>query len=76
MIEKNITTPDGRPVAFHDLPQSAFPFRVEAYDDDGNLVWEQTVDGPGAVEVPASPVHINEVRMICADGKVTSSIDE
>ena len=42
-----------KPVAFHDLPAEAFPLTMRAYRiDNDRLVWEQTLDGPGAVEIP------------------------
>lgn len=44
---------DGRPVAFVGFSEEAFPIHMEVFDDaTGELLWEQTVDGSGAVEVP------------------------
>ncbi len=39
--------------AFHDVDADTFPFKVETHDEaTGELLWEQTVHGPGAIKVP------------------------
>lgn len=42
-----------KPFAFHDLPASAYPFRVEALNEAGRVVWSVEVTAPGVVEIPA-----------------------
>lgn len=47
---------DGLPVAFHDLDADHFPFLIQLHDEvSGDLVFEQTVHGPGAVKIPGYP---------------------
>lgn len=50
--------PDGRPVAFGDLPREAFPVRITAFDPDGAVVWERTIEPYVAVDIPAPPEHL------------------
>lgn len=61
-----------RNLAFHDLPQSAFPFKIEFFNATGDLVHAIEVSGPGAVEVPGlRPQHGPvAVRVTYADGSV------
>lgn len=73
MIEENISTPDGKPVAFHNYPADAFPFRVVVYDDQGAQLWEETVEGPGVFVVPQTDVQPDDVRMFFADGSIVST---
>jgi hypothetical protein len=66
-----VEAPDGRPVAFHDLPASAFPFTVRFYDAEGTELWSATADGPGAMRIPGfdqPKVHKTVVEF--ADGTV------
>lgn len=52
-VGKLLKGSDGRPVAFRDLDSEDFPFLIQGHDEDtGDLVWAQTVHGPGALEVP------------------------
>lgn len=39
-------------VAFHDLPADHFPFTITITDDEFGVVWEETVEGPCALEIP------------------------
>lgn len=70
-MDKYGRTPDGRPVAFHDLNERAFPITVTAKRvSDDVTVWETQITGPGALEVPPlvdkhGPVYVN---LILADG--------
>lgn len=65
------------PVAFHDLPPSAFPMTVELVDRlSGDVVWSVQVDGPGAVKVPGRderPGGDVIARVTFADGHAAQS---
>lgn len=74
---------DGVPVAFHDLPADAFPFDVVLVDEDTDeVLWQFTVEGPGAIEVPGfggegrkvtAIVNYPEiVHVTTADGRTTT----
>lgn len=53
MIDPNITTADGKPVAFHDFKPEQFPFRVQFIDNDTEeLLHEVIVRGISHMEVP------------------------
>ena len=41
-----------KPVAFRDLPADHFPFTIRIVDDELGVVWEETIKGPCALEVP------------------------
>jgi hypothetical protein len=63
------------PVAFHDLPASAFPLVMELLDAKTRKVrWTATVTGPGGVRIPGK-AEINAgkpvlARVTFADGEV------
>ncbi len=42
---------DGNPIAFHEVSESVFPMTVEILLD-GEVIWSQTVEGPGALRIP------------------------
>ena len=61
--------------AFVDLAQSSFPFHVELLDaKTRTVVWETTVEGPGAMYVPGKSETNNgkpvDVRLTFPDGDV------
>lgn len=62
------------PVAFRDLPAAAYPFTIRAFrEDNGEKVWEETVDGPCALQVPAlRRIHgvAVQIEIAFADGSV------
>lgn len=71
-------TPDGRPVAFRDLPRSKFPFHIQVIDDQLGTVWEATVEGATALEVPGLGPERAEhryTRVVFADGEIQDSRD-
>lgn len=67
--------PDGRPVAFHDLPADHFPFTMTAYAPDGSVVWEETVkEAPVILEIPGTgPGSVERVEVRYANGEVHSN---
>lgn len=62
-----------KPVAFHDLPATSFPFHIIAIGYDDEILWEETVDSPGVLEVPGFHGAVKLVRMTFADGRVEES---
>ena len=62
-----------RPVAFRDLPASSFPFHIVALGHDDEVLWEETVTGPCALEVPGFHGAVKVVRVTFADGRVEES---
>jgi hypothetical protein len=65
-----VTTP---PVAFTDFPEEAFPFTIELLNEEREIVWAVTVDGPGVVSVPGPDVTgpgRKTARITYADGTV------
>jgi hypothetical protein len=62
--------------AFVDLPAADFPFRIRIVDDERGVVWEETVDGPGALAVPGfGPERADHrhVEVVYPDGSVVST---
>lgn len=61
-----------KPFAFHDLPATAFPFKIEMFTRDGRVVHEIEVTGPGAIEVPGLAAFYGPTgaRIRYADGRV------
>lgn len=63
-------------VAFHDLPQSKFPFTVNAYAEDSeideNPLWTRTAEGPSTMLIPGVLETGQRVRLVIhyADGTV------
>ena len=62
---------------FWDMPVSYFPLTVELIDvAAGNVVWSVTVEGPGALHVPAAKslgVECVRARITSADGTISES---
>ena len=44
--------PDGRPVAFHSVRREQLPLTIRFYNLEGAVLWEQTLDSAGAVDIP------------------------
>lgn len=66
---------DEPPVPFFDLPEQMFPIHAEAISEKtGDVVWECTIDGPGAFEIPtdlSATYGSMAVRVTTGDGGVT-----
>lgn len=57
--------------AFHDLPKDSFPFVISYIDAETTEVIDTlTVEGPGAVSIPARPFPV-DVKVDFADGTST-----
>lgn len=64
-----------KPMAFHDLPASMFPFTIEYLNAKGVVLRTETVEGPGVMEVPGlaqfyGPITI---RVTHANGTQTTT---
>ncbi len=63
--------------AYFEVDQEVFPFTVQSFrGDTGELLWERTVTGPGAIEVPgfgSLGVDIG-VRFLYNDGSVYEEV--
>lgn len=66
----------GKPAQFHDLPADAFPFHIVTIGHNDEVLWEQTVEGPCALEVPGFPGAVKLVRVTYANGRVGESYTE
>lgn len=67
----------GKPVAFADLPASAYPLEMVWFVASGREVYRLTVEGPAAIEVPPLARMIGQpvgLRIEYADGRVEVSL--
>lgn len=65
---------DGKNVAFHNLPESAFPFTVEFFNAGKEVVHTIVVDGPGGFVVPGLAQEHGHctVKITYADGMIVT----
>lgn len=55
------------PSAFHDFAEEDFPFTITIWGHDEERLWEVTVEGPCAIQVPAFPGQVGRITVV--DGK-------
>lgn len=65
-------TPDGKPVAFHDLPDDSFPVRLRMFSPAQSLVWDSgDINDVGIVEIPGlGPGSVRYTITTFGDGQM------
>ena len=65
---------DDKPVVFHDLTPDSFPFILQILDDETlETLWQTSVEGPGAIEVPGFAPRVVRSRLWTKDGWVAET---
>ena len=66
-------------IPFVDLPKDSFPVHMTAFSQKTQeVLWEETVSGPGALRIPGRPEHLDDddrvmLRVVFANGMVIES---
>lgn len=62
------------PVVYRSVDAKAFPFTIQAHaEDNGQLLWEFVVRGPGPVAIPGFAPRKVSVTVIDSEGKSTTT---
>lgn len=54
---------------FHELSSDSFPFTIEFFDKNGELLWECTVAEAGVLTIPGFSGRVKRSRLVLANGE-------